>query len=130
MGFAVKGRFFQGCGVNHSKPTSRQYVCRQSFTYQQAKGQYMSLKWELEYHEQHRDEAKQRENKAFHEMLDLVRELGGTPEHIDKAISIWVDGTMATSDAGWHRARRSDVESKIKELRSLIDMDEDAVLLK
>jgi hypothetical protein len=37
---------------------------------------------------------------------------------------------MASSDMGWHRAFRSQAEDKIDELRKLVDMDEDAELLK
>lgn len=90
----------------------------------------MSLKWELDYHQKHIDEAKVKENEAFHKMLKLIASLGGTREHEKTAISIWVDGCMASSDEGWHKAFRSEVNDKIEELRSLIDIEDDAELLK
>ena len=90
----------------------------------------MSLKWELEYHEGKYKEAREAENTAFHSLLKLIRSLGGTDEQVDQTIGLWVDGTMASNDRGWHRRAKSEVEDKIEELRSLIDMDEDAELLK
>lgn len=90
----------------------------------------MSLKWELDYHQGKYAEAKAKEEEAFHAMLKLVRACGGKEEDVQNAISIWVDGTMASSDMGWHRHARSEVNDKIEELRLLIDMDEDAELLK
>jgi hypothetical protein len=90
----------------------------------------MSLKWELDYHQGRYDEAKAKEEIAFHAILKVITDLGGKREHVDKAIGLWVDGTMASSDMGWHRAFRSEAEDKIQELRKLVDMDEDAELLK
>lgn len=90
----------------------------------------MSLKWELDYHQGKYNEAKAKEEEAFHAMLKLVKACGGKEEDVQNAISIWVDGTMASSDMGWHRAFRSEAEEKIQELRKLVDMDEDAELLK
>lgn len=90
----------------------------------------MSLKWELDYHQNHIDEAKEKENTAFHKMVKLVRNLGGTEEDVSNAIQIWVDGMSASSDSGWHRAFRSEVNDKIEELRNLVDLDTDAELLK
>lgn len=88
----------------------------------------MSLKWELDYHQNHIDEAKEKENTAFHKLTKLVRDLGGTEKDVSNAIEIWVEGMMASSDSGWHRAFRFEVNDKIEELRNLIDIDADAEL--
>jgi len=90
----------------------------------------MSLKWDLDYHQGKHDEAKAKEEKAFHAILKLIENLGGKREDVNKAIGLWVDGTMASSDMGWHRAFKFATEEKIQELRKLVDMDEDAELLK
>lgn len=90
----------------------------------------MSLKWELDYHQGNYNEAKAKEEVAFHAILKIITDLGGKREHVEKAISLWVDGTMASSDMGWHRAFKSETEDKIKELRKLVDMERDLELLK
>lgn len=90
----------------------------------------MSLKWELDYHQGKYDEAKAKEETAFHAILKVITDLGGKREDVNKAISLWVEGTMASSDMGWHRAFRFEAEEKVQELRKLIDMDEDMEVLK
>lgn len=89
----------------------------------------MGIKFELDYHQEAIDEAKEKENKAFHAMLELVRSLGGKQDDTEKAISLWVDGTMASSDEGWHRHNRYILKQKVDDIRKCIRI-EDLELLK
>jgi hypothetical protein len=46
-------------------------------------------------------QAENREEEAFHSLMDML-EKAGVPSHVrSEVITLWVKGTMATRDAGW-----------------------------
>jgi hypothetical protein len=52
-------------------------------------------------------QAEAQEDSAFHALMDLLRD-AGVPSHVrSEVITLWVQGTSAWSDKGWHTGWQS-----------------------
>jgi hypothetical protein len=67
----------------------------------------------VNYNEQQEAENKAKEQQAFNELMDLLKEKITSYEEQEKVISLWVAGTFASYWEGWHSARLLTTAEKV-----------------